>query len=166
MTGTDAIRAAVDELLGVLSTRNIIGEPMEMGDKIIIPITKMGMGFSASQGKESRGNEISKMKAGGGAGVMPVAIVVVFKEIPGEEGVKVIPLSGRSSDKLYIGGIAGATQSILERIAASRERSEKESAEKESTEKESAEKEKAKKERTEKERGDKRSSQETAILIE
>ena len=166
MTGTDAIRAAVDELLGVLSTRNIIGEPMEMGDKIIMPITKMGMGFSASQGKDSRGNEISKMKAGGGAGVMPVAIVVVFKEIPGEEGVKVIPLSGRSSDRLYLGSIAGAAQSILERIAASREGSEKESAEKESAEKESAEKEKAKKERTEKERGDKRSSQQTAILIE
>ncbi len=71
---------------------------------------------------------------------MPVAIVVVFKEIPGEEGVKVIPLSGRSSDRLYLGSIAGAAQSILERIAASREGSEKESAEKESAEKESAEK--------------------------
>ncbi|MGB4680652.1 hypothetical protein, partial [Methanothrix sp.] len=78
----------------------------------------------------------------------------------------VIPLSGRSSDRLYLGSIAGAAQSILERIAASREGSEKESAEKESAEKESAEKEKAKKERTEKERGDKRSSQQTAILIE
>jgi uncharacterized spore protein YtfJ len=46
---TDAIRATVDELLKVLSARNIIGEPMDLEDKIIIPITKMGMGFGTGQ---------------------------------------------------------------------------------------------------------------------
>ena len=89
MTSTDAIRATVDELLKLLSARNIIGEPMDLEDKIIIPITKMGMGFGT--GQEPGESEAIKVKAGGGVGVIPIAIVVVFKGIPGEDGVRVIP---------------------------------------------------------------------------
>lgn len=141
MTGTDAIRATVDELLGVLSARNIVGEPIEIEEKIIIPITKMGMGFGTGQGRESGSNETIKVEAGGGVGVLPVAIVVVFKGIPGESGVKVIPLSGRSSGDQPLSGIASATQSILEMIAASQERRDME-------------------------RRDKKSSKERAVLVE
>ena len=122
MTSTDAIRATVDELLRVLSARNIIGEPMDLEDKIIIPITKMGMGFGTGQGRQSGSSETIKVEAGGGVGVIPVAIVVVFKGIPGENGVKVIPLSGKSPGNQPLSDIASAAQSILERIAASQER--------------------------------------------
>lgn len=132
MTGTDAIRATVDELLRVLSARNIIGEPMDLEDKIIIPITKMGMGFGTGQGMEPGGKETLKVEAGGGAGVIPVAIVVVFKGIPGEDGVKVIPLSSRKSDSQPLAEVASVAQSILERFAASQERKGKERQEKKS----------------------------------
>lgn len=133
MTGTDAIRATLDELLRVISARNIIGEPMEMEDKIIIPITKMGMGFGTGQGRESRSSETVKVEAGGGAGVVPVAIVVVFKGIPGEDGVKVIPLSSRSSNNQPLSEIASVAQSILERFAATQERRDIERKEKRSS---------------------------------
>ena len=139
MTSTDAIRATVDELLRVLSARNIIGEPMDLEDKIIIPITKMGMGFGT--GQEPGESEAIKVKAGGGVGVIPIAIVVVFKGIPGEDGVRVIPLSGHISGNQPLAEIAGAAQSILERFAASQERKEKD-------------------------RKEKRSSRETAVLVE
>ncbi len=132
MTGTDAIRATVDELLAVLSARNIAGEPIEMEDKVIIPITKMGMGFGTGQGKEAGGGETIKIEAGGGVGVIPVAIVVVLKGIPGEEGVKVIPLSGPSPANQPLSGMASATQSILERIAATQEKRDMERKEKKS----------------------------------
>ena len=122
MTGTDAIKDTADELLGFLSARNIVGEPIEMEDKIIIPITKMGMGFGTGRGKESGGSEPIKVEAGGGVGIIPVAIVVVFKGIPGENGVKVIPLSGKIPDNQPLSEIANAAQSILERIATSQER--------------------------------------------
>jgi len=122
MTGTDAIRATMDELLGVLSARNIVGEPIELEDKIIVPITKMGMGFGTGQRKEFRSNETVKFEAGGGGGIIPVAIVVVFKGIPGEDGVKVIPISGRSPRNQSLSEIASSVQSFLERLAASKER--------------------------------------------
>jgi|GEM_PF-5771470 len=38
---TDMVKTTVDELLKVLATDNVIGETMEIEDKIIIPITKL-----------------------------------------------------------------------------------------------------------------------------
>jgi len=98
MAAEDAIKATVDELLKALSAKNIIGEPIEMEDKIIIPITKMGMGFGTGIGHGS--DDASKGGvaggAGGGVGVFPVAVVIVFKGVSGSDGVRVIPLSAPS----------------------------------------------------------------------
>jgi len=65
-------------------------------DKVIIPITKMGMGLCTNMGQtgldaSSEGQE--RRTAGGGVGLMPVAVVVVYKGISGPEGVKVATLS-------------------------------------------------------------------------
>ncbi len=98
MAAEDTIKATVDELLKALSANNIIGEPIEMDDKILIPITKMGMGFGTGIGQgreEAKGGEIVG-GAGGGVGVFPVAVVVVFKGITGSEGIKVMPLTAPS----------------------------------------------------------------------
>jgi len=113
MTGVDAIKATVDELIKALSAKNIIGEPIEMEDKIIIPITKMGMGFGTGQGREDVSKGVLSSGAGGGVGVFPVAVVVVFKGIPGAEGVKVIPLSSHGSITEPVTSIA---DTVLERI--------------------------------------------------
>lgn len=98
MAAEDAIRTTVDELLKALSANNIIGEPIETEDKILIPITKMGMGFGTGTGQgtgEMNKGEISG-GAGGGVGVFPVAIVVIFKGVTGSEGIKVMPLTAPS----------------------------------------------------------------------
>ncbi|VVB72933.1 Sporulation protein YtfJ (Spore_YtfJ) [uncultured archaeon] len=117
MPAEDAIKTAIDELLKSLSTSNIAGEPIELEDKFIIPIAKMGMGFGA--GECRRGSEPEKSPgggAGGGVGVFPVAVVVVFKGIPGPEGVKVIPLS------LPAEPIANAAHAIMEKITGHKRR--------------------------------------------
>jgi len=96
MPGVDAIKATLDELLDALSAQSIIGEPIEMEDKIIIPITKMGMGFGTDIGQtglDASKEGLERCKACGGVGIFPVAVVVVFKGIFGPEGVKVVPLS-------------------------------------------------------------------------
>ena len=76
------IRTTVDELLKAISTKNIIAEPIEVGDSVIITITKVGLGFGTGMGEGrgmgTRGNGNgagSGMGAGGAAGVSPVAIV-------------------------------------------------------------------------------------------
>jgi uncharacterized spore protein YtfJ len=93
MAEDETIKATVDELLKVLCAKNIMGEPIETEDKIIIPIAKMGMGFGTTAVSKKGDNKEPAGGAGGGAGVLPVAVVIVFKGIAGSEGVKVVPLT-------------------------------------------------------------------------
>jgi uncharacterized spore protein YtfJ len=97
MPGVDAINATLDELFEALSSQ-LICEPIELEDKIIIPITKMGLGLCtdiARTGSHVSQEGLNRCKAGGGVGIFPIAVVIVFKGILGPEGVKVVPLSPR-----------------------------------------------------------------------
>ena len=96
MSAEDQIKAVSEELLKALSTKNVVGEPMEMEDKILIPITKAGLGFGAGkgEGKGPEGKGVGEgTGGGGGAGVEPIAMVVIFKGVPGPEGIKVLSLT-------------------------------------------------------------------------
>ena len=96
MPGADAIKTTLDEHLMALLAKSIIGEPIEIEDKIIIPITKMGMGFGIDIGQiglDAGQEDLTGCKASGGVGIFPVAVVVVFKGISGPGGVKVVALS-------------------------------------------------------------------------
>ncbi len=126
MAAEDAIKATVEELVKALSARNIIGEPIEMDDKIIIPITKMGMGFGTGVGHGSEDASKGGVAggAGGGVGVFPVAVVIVFKGVAGSDGVKVVPLAAPSPLAEPISNIAHA---LMEKLVSRKESSEKKS---------------------------------------
>lgn len=115
MAADDAIRTTVDELMKALSANNIIGEPIETEDKMLIPITKMGMGFGTGIGHVS--DEMKKGEiaggAGGGVGVFPVAVIVIFKGITGPEGVKLMSLATPSAMTESIAYIA---DTVMERL--------------------------------------------------
>jgi uncharacterized spore protein YtfJ len=120
MAGEEAIKITVDELAKALSANNIIGQPIDMEDKMIIPVTKMGMGFGTGM---SHGNEekcVGELTggAGGGVGVFPVALVIVFKGISGPEGVQIVPLTQPSAVAESIAQIASA---IMSRLASQKE---------------------------------------------
>jgi len=124
MAVEDIIQTTIDELQKVLSAKNITGELIEVEDKIVFPITKMGMGFGtgSSQGGSNKNAEGTSGGAGGGIGVFPVAVVVVFKGVSGPEGVKVIPLGTPSALSESLGEVASA---IMEWFSAKKEFSEK-----------------------------------------
>ncbi len=115
MAAEDAIRTTVDELMKALSANNIIGEPIETEDKVLIPITKMGMGFGTGIGhapEEMKKGEIAG-GAGGGVGVFPVAVIVIFKGITGPEGVKLMSLATPSAMTESMAYIA---DTVMERL--------------------------------------------------
>ncbi len=91
----DPIETTVEEIRKVLNIENVIGEVIETDDKVMIPVTRIGMGFGAAigEGKSEQSGGGSGAGAGGAAGIEPVAMVVVFKGIQGPEGVKVLTLS-------------------------------------------------------------------------
>jgi uncharacterized spore protein YtfJ len=95
MPGVDANGAALEGLFKSLSDQ-LICEPIELEDRIIIPIAKMGMGLCANMnqtGENIKKDGLKKHAAGGGAGLFPVAVLIIFKAISGPEGVKVVALS-------------------------------------------------------------------------
>lgn len=119
MSAGDMIKTTIEEILRVLSTKNVIGEPIVMEDKVLIPVTKIGMGFGAG-GEGSRGTG-----AGGGAGVGPVAMVVIFKGVPGPEGVKVLPLETPSPIGKAIGEAASTMAEMMRHRREARREAEK-----------------------------------------
>jgi len=123
MAAQEEIRTTVDELLRVLSMKNVIGEPIEMGDRTFITVTKVGLAFGAGKGEAKGENgQGGGGGAGGAAGVTPVAAIVVYKNIPGPEGVKVLPLTPPSPIARAIGEIVSTvSEKMGQRMAASKE---------------------------------------------
>lgn len=90
----DAIKITVEELRKVLNIENVIGETIETEDKILIPVTRFGMAFGAGMG-EGKGPEGQGGKgagAAGGTGIEPIAMIAVFKDVKGPEGVRLLSL--------------------------------------------------------------------------
>ncbi len=104
------IKTTVEEFLKVLATKNVIGEPIEIEDKTLIPVTKIGMGVGAGGGKGEKGESSG---SGGGGGVDPVAIVVIFKGVPGPEGIKILPITTPSPIAKSIGEIVSTMMEKL-----------------------------------------------------
>lgn len=104
------IRASVEEFSKVLSTKTVIGDPITIEDKIIIPVVKVGFGLGAGSGVGNGGKEQGEgygSGVGGGGGVEAIAAIAIFSGVPGPEGIRVLPLKG-----------PGIAQAIAEAIPA------------------------------------------------
>lgn len=103
MAGEEMIRIAVSELERLISTKNVVGEPVAMGDRVMIPISGYGFGFGGASGKGNAGEGQASASAGGegsgvgaGAGVTPIAVVILDGTVCGPTGVQVHLLKKRS----------------------------------------------------------------------
>jgi len=112
----DPIKTTVDELRKVMNIENVIGEVIETEDKVLIPVTKMGMAFGAGMGgsKNKSGSEEGQGAAsGGGAKIEPIAMIVVFKGVEGPEGVKLLSLRSRDPLATVISEVGTAAVEIM-----------------------------------------------------
>ena len=123
------IKTIVDQLLKAISTKNIIAEPIEVGDNVMITITKIGLGFGAGKGEGrgqgNGGNMGSGSGAGGVAGVSPVAVLVIHKSISGPGGVEVKSLAPPSAIAKAVGDVAST---LVEKMRSQRAKSEEKEA--------------------------------------
>ena len=65
MAGEEMIRIAVSELERLISTKNVVGEPIAMGDRVMIPISGYGFGFGGAFGQGQRGREPGRRRRRG-----------------------------------------------------------------------------------------------------
>jgi uncharacterized spore protein YtfJ len=119
------VKTTVDELLKAISTKNVISDPIEVGDNVVITITKVGLGFGTGkgEGRNDKGPSGTGQGVGGAAGVSPVAIVVFSKSISGPGGVEVKTLVPPSGIGRAIGDVAN---SIMAGMKQAKEKKEQE----------------------------------------
>jgi len=91
MSSEQMMQETASRLKEFLVPRNVVGDPIELGDKVIIPVARFGFGFGAGGGEGKNGG--GGAGGGGGGGIEPVAIIIIHKDIKGPEGVQVMSLS-------------------------------------------------------------------------
>jgi uncharacterized spore protein YtfJ len=78
------LKATLVEVERLLSTRTVVGEPINVDGQTIIPLIAVGFGFGAggASGTERKTSSLEGLGAGSGAGggVKPVAVIIVNKD--------------------------------------------------------------------------------------
>ncbi|WP_432644595.1 GerW family sporulation protein [Methanobrevibacter sp.] len=94
---TENIKTTVEELRKLINIENVVGQPIETEDKLLIPVMRMGVGFGV--GENILGTEKGDA-SGAGAGVEPVSMVIIPKKGNDAEGIRVLNLSkGNQTNK-------------------------------------------------------------------
>ena len=94
MSSEQMLTETASQLKGFLSTDNVMGTPIDLGDKVVIPVARFGFGFGSGGGQ---GKDGSGQGAGGGGGLEPIALVILHKDVKGHEGVQVMSLKKDSA---------------------------------------------------------------------
>jgi len=100
------VKTTLGEIEKVLSTKTVVGEPLNIEGITLIPLISAGFGFGAGGGSgkgdtKQKGEGIGS-GTGGGAFVKPIAVIIVDKD-----GVHVEPI---------LGSLAGAMEKFGETI--------------------------------------------------
>jgi len=95
MSGEKMLKETAAELKEFLASKNVMGTPVDFGDKALIPIARYGFGFGAGGGQGEKGAGCEGGGAGGG--IEPVALVILHKDVKGPEGVQVLSVKKDST---------------------------------------------------------------------
>ena len=85
----------VGELEKILTTRTVVGDPIEVDGHTIIPLISVGFGFGGGGGTGGPGDSEAGGTGGGtggGGGVKPVGVIVID-----DDGVRVEPIKGSAA---------------------------------------------------------------------
>ncbi len=104
----EMLSAIVGEIKTIAKSETIIGEPVTLGDKTVVPLVKISAGFGAGGGEGTDDQKRSGFGGGGGGGVMiePAAFLV----IDGDK-VSLLPAKSQKIEKIF-----EAVPDILEKI--------------------------------------------------
>lgn len=102
------VKVTMDEIEKLLSSKRVVGDPIEVQGRVVIPLVSLGFGFGAgggtgkgtgpARGDRAPAGEGTGGGTGGGGGVRPVGVIVIEK------------------DAVRVEGIRGATASVFEKM--------------------------------------------------
>ena len=93
----DLLKTSADEIKELLSTKRVVGEPIQIGNCTVIPLVSLGFGFAGGGGSGKGGpakaiGEGEGGGTGGGGGIKPVALIIID-----DNGVRLEPVRGTVS---------------------------------------------------------------------
>jgi uncharacterized spore protein YtfJ len=76
---TELLSTIIGELRKVATTETIIGESVKLGDKMVVPVSRVTVGFGAGGGEGQAPDKGSGFGGGGGGGarIEPVGFIVI-----------------------------------------------------------------------------------------
>ena len=87
------VKTTLQEIEKVLTTKTVVGEPITVEGRTLIPLISIGFGFGAGggsgKGEAKQKGEGEGGGTGGGAWVRPKAVVIIDKD-----GIRVEPIRG------------------------------------------------------------------------
>ena len=87
------VKATLEEIEKVLTTRTVVGEPITIEGRTLVPLISVGFGFGAGggsgKGEAKQKGEGAGGGTGGGAWVKPIAMIIIDKD-----GVRIEPIRG------------------------------------------------------------------------
>ena len=110
---TDILRGVVGELREIAKSETVIGEPVTVGDKTVIPVVKVSVGFGAGGGEGTDDKRNSGFGGGGGGGakIEPAAFIIIEKD-----DVKLLP-AGKGKWETIIDAIPDFAKKIQKMAA-------------------------------------------------
>jgi uncharacterized spore protein YtfJ len=110
------LKTLAEELMKGISTESVIGEPIIQDDKVLIPVSKLGFAMGSGSGKGTGNSQGGEGEGGGGGGgIEPIAVIVIYKNIPGPDGVQVLPLKAPSKFPEVIGKVMESFSSMQDK---------------------------------------------------
>lgn len=87
-----SIEKTLMEIQKVMNTNSIVGTPVETKNRTIIPVSKTALGFGLGVANNDGKSSTEVGGVGGGGSVDPVAFIVISDNIPGPDGVQIVPV--------------------------------------------------------------------------
>ena len=76
MSLPEVLKTALDQIKYIAKTETVFGDPIEVGDTTLIPVSKVSIGFAAG-GANSEKRSGAGTGTGGGVQIQPVAFISV-----------------------------------------------------------------------------------------
>jgi uncharacterized spore protein YtfJ len=104
----DILKGVVGELREISKSETIIGEPISVGNRTVIPVVTISVGFGAGGGQGEDKKAMAGFGGGGGGGarIEPTAFIILD-----EDGVSLLPMAKGKWDQI-IDAIPGIAKKI------------------------------------------------------
>lgn len=111
---TDNLKTIFQEMEDFLTTRAVVGEPIEVGAITLIPVINVTFGMGTGGGSGEGAKDSTRQKGGAGAGlgakISPTAVIVIK-----EGDISVVPLNGNAGLERLIDMVPDIVRKIKKR---------------------------------------------------